>query len=163
MPPVRPMRFSRLLLGTAVSSLALLPLAAQAQTVQLPTQRQFSVGTTVLVPDRGTISLGSVSRARESSNRRGLFGGGPLTQNRGIGRELSHSGATISATIIDLQELDRQVLAEARRQRSGSTAAIDPRRIAFAKHLTQHMGKGPLYRNVRRTSSRRDLAMTPTR
>ena len=113
-----------------------------AQTVQLPTQRQFSVGTSVLVPDRGTISLGSVSRARESSTRRGLMGGGPLLQNGGMGREVSHSGATISATIIDLREMDRQVLAAAKQQRIGSAAVADPRTLAFAQYLTRHMGRG---------------------
>ena len=121
--------------------------SAWAQTVQLPTQRVFSVGTTVLVPDRGSASLGGVSHARESAVTRG-FGAAPLLGNRGSGREFGQSGASISAYVIDHRELDRQVLAAAGAAQNGSDVDASGdggddgarRRLAFAAYLSQHMG-----------------------
>lgn len=90
------------------------------QVVLLPTQRTFSASTSVLVPDRGMAHLGSISSAREGSVTRGIPGlaqlpiAGRLFRNQGIGREVGHAGAAVTATIIDLRELDAQVLASAR-------------------------------------------------
>lgn len=90
------------------------------QVLMLPTQRTFSASTSVLVPDRGMAHLGSISYAREGSVTRGIPGlaqlpmAGRLFRNQAIGRELGHAGAAVTATIIDLRELDEQVLASAR-------------------------------------------------
>ena len=88
---------------------------AWAQTVQLPTFRYFSVDTTVSVPDRGGAFLGGVNRASSGSTTQGF---GPL-RNRAIGGSTGASGVSVHATIIDHEELDREVLAEAARRRGG--------------------------------------------
>lgn len=129
---------------------------ASAQAVMLPTQEIFSVGTTVVVPDGGAMYLGGVSRAREGSVSRGVpLLGGPLVQQRGYGREFSRSGASVHARIIDLDELDREVLAAARAARgegviageatsaaAGRAAAVGaPARPGLAEFLSRHMGR----------------------
>lgn len=86
---------------------------ACAQAVQLPTFRYFSVQTTVSVPDRGGALLGGVDRASSGSTSRGF---GPL-RNRASGSSVGSSIASVHATIIDHNELDQAVLAEARRRR----------------------------------------------
>ena len=104
--------------------LGALPAFLSAQVVQLPTIQTFGTQGTVVVPDQGGISLGSVNRAAMGSTRRGLpfIGGGP----RAIGKTVSHAGASVHATIINLEELDRETLARAaanRAQRVGNENA----------------------------------------
>ena len=128
--------------------LAVSGINVMAQTVQLPTQQRFSVGTSVWVPDQGTAFLGGVNRTAVSSTSRGL-----LLPNRSIGSSIGSSNAYITAKIIDLRELDRQVLAEARRQRNqGSRMArsvqnerrADERAIeARARFLSRHVSRNP--------------------
>ena len=89
-----------------------------ATTVQLPSFSVFSVNTTVSVPDRGGMYLGGVSHARDGSTTRGF---GPLA-NRGVGSDRAASGVSVHATIHDLDELDKAVLAEAAAKRG----PIDP-------------------------------------
>jgi type II secretory pathway component GspD/PulD (secretin) len=97
---------------------------ASAQVVMLPTYRTFSVGGSVLVPDRGMAHLGGISSMREGRISRGVPGLGQLPMigrlfgNRAIGREVGNAGVHVAAEIIDLNELDQQVLAQA--------AALDP-------------------------------------
>lgn len=135
--------------------------SAHGQIVQLPTFQYFSVGTTVVVPDRGWTYLGGVDRASYSSSRSGvpglshLPGAGRLFGNRGIGSEVSSSRAYAGATIMDLGELDRAVLAEAAARRGDGGAALgaggtrDPaieRKAAFlSKHIsrTDHLPPRP--------------------
>jgi hypothetical protein len=109
-------------------SVVSVPLVARAQapqqpqaatTVQLPTFSSFSVQTTVSVPDSGGAYLGGVNRGVDSRVTRGL---GPL-RNRGIGGSRTASGVSISATIIDHEEIDRAILAEAAAKRE---TAVDP-------------------------------------
>ena len=119
---------------------------ASAQVIMLPTYRVFSIGTSVMVPDRGMAHLGGISTARESSVSRGVPGfgqlpmAGPLFANRAIGRELGHVGAHVTATIIDQRELDQQVLSAAARSRPGLSAedAALARKAAF---LNQHLAR----------------------
>lgn len=105
--------------------------SAQAPTtVQLPTFQVFSVNTTVSVPDGGGALLGGINRAADSSTTRGLPLGskipglGRLAGNRGIGSTRSASNMSVHATIIDHQELDAAVLAEAAARR-GSLSLTD--------------------------------------
>jgi hypothetical protein len=75
---------------------------AIGQTIQLPSFQRFSYTGSVLVPDRGSASLGGVSRSFSSrSSRRGS----------GVARSsgLSHSGASVHVTIIDHDAIDRQL------------------------------------------------------
>ena len=75
--------------------------SSDAQTIQLPTTRTFGYSGSVLVPDQGNTSLGGVRRGAVSSS-------GRLTQ-RGYGQTQGHSGISVSAHIIDLDEIDRQI------------------------------------------------------
>jgi hypothetical protein len=103
-----------------------------ATTVQLPTFSYFTVNTTVSVPDRGGAYLGGVNRARDGSWSRGF---GPLA-NRSLGGDRMASGVSVHATIIDHEELDRAVLAEAAARRVPADPAV-----AKAGALTRHIGR----------------------
>ncbi len=103
-----------------------------ATTVQLPSFSIFSVNTTVSVPDRGGMYLGGVNRARDGSTSRGF---GPFA-NRGIGGDRMASGVSVQATIIDHDELDRAVLAEAAARRT--PAGPDDAKAAL---LSRHIGR----------------------
>jgi hypothetical protein len=79
--------------------------AASAQipsVVQLPSFQTFSYSGSVVVPDRGTTSLGGVRSSAMSSQRR--------LGARAFGRNQANAGLSVSATIIDLDEMDRQIL-----------------------------------------------------
>jgi hypothetical protein len=87
--------------------------ALPATTVQLPTFSFFTVQTTVSVPDGGGMSLGGIDRGVDSTVNRNSG----LTRNRGLGSSRAASGVSVSATIIDREEMDRAVLAEAAAKR----------------------------------------------
>jgi hypothetical protein len=105
-----------------------------ATTVQLPTFNTFSVSTTVSVPDRGGASLGGIGRAYSGRNENGvpIVGKlpflGPITGGRGIGSSTSSSGVSVHATIIDHEELDKAVLAEAASKRGTELPRVQPRK-----------------------------------
>jgi len=117
------------LVGLAVVLLAMVAGQAHAQlspigtTVQLPSFHFFTVATTVSVPDRGTAYLGGVNRSSSGSTGLStpLFGRVPGLGrgfgNRAIGRSTGASGMSVSAFVIDHNEWDRAVLAEAARRR----------------------------------------------
>ncbi len=112
--------------------------ATHAQVVQLPTFHSFVVSTTVSVPDRGGIVLGGTTNQRASSARRHVIG-----PDRFLVDSLRNNSGTVSrahatATIIDLAEWDKAVLAEARRRESQAGTAPDAthRRAAF---LSRHV------------------------
>lgn len=107
------------------------PVPGAATTVQLPTFSFFTVQTTVSVPDSGRMSLGGITRGRDGSVARGF---GPF-QNRAFGSDRGASGATVHASIIDFEEIDRLLLAAAAR-RSG--APLDPA-MGKAADLTKHI------------------------
>ncbi len=73
-----------------------------SQTVQLPSQEIFSYSGSVWVPDGGSTFLGGVKSARTSSGSRGF--------SRGYDSSMGNSQAVASVTIIDLEEMDRQIL-----------------------------------------------------
>jgi hypothetical protein len=99
-----------------------------ATTVQLPSFSIFSVNTTVSVPDRGGMYLGGVNRARDGSRSRGLG-------NRAIGSDRAANGVQVLATIHNMDELDRAVLAKAAAKRG----ALDPA-VAQAELLRPGVG-----------------------
>ncbi|MEM8943727.1 MAG: hypothetical protein AAGD11_00980 [Planctomycetota bacterium] len=101
-------------------------------TVQLPTFEQFGVSTTVVVPDRGTLSLGGVNSSGLGSRQ--FAPGVPGLGSRAIGRASSSAGMSIRATIIDHDEIDRALLAEAARRR-GDVVDIRGRAVADAPRL----------------------------
>lgn len=102
---MRPILTAALLL-TAVTQ----PASAQpATTVQLPSFSYFTVNTTVSVPDRGGISLAGTNRAGDAVSTRGI---GPL-RNRSIASDRAANNVSVTATILDMAELDAQALAGA--------------------------------------------------
>jgi hypothetical protein len=84
----------------------------QQQTVQLPTFHYFGVQTTVVVPHRGSIPLGGVSYGGSTRTRFDRVG-----PNYGYGQFHETLGLSMSATIIDHDEMDRALLSEAARKR----------------------------------------------
>ena len=106
------MAFRWLALGTV--ALLSAPSMSWGQTVQLPTFRHTTVSTTVLVPDRGSTSLGGFSGSSSGSNSRGIPGGaGPLFRSRSVGRSSGASNMSVHVTIIDHQLWDDAVMASA--------------------------------------------------
>ena len=114
---------------TGILLLAATP-GVHAQVVQLPTFHYFSVQTSVLAPDNGRASLGSVRRSTLGQSTRGVPwagkvpGVGRLFGSRGIGGSSGASGASVYVTVIDQDELDRAVLAEAARQGAARVATL---------------------------------------
>lgn len=78
---------------------------AQFSTVMLPSQHQFGVNTSVMVPDSGGVLLGRVNRAANGHVTRGF---GPFT-NRAFGKSLGASTASVHVYVIDLGEIDRRM------------------------------------------------------
>jgi hypothetical protein len=102
-----------------------------ATTVQLPSFSVFTVQTSVSVPDRGGAYLGGVNSGASNSSRYGI---GPLS-NRGLSSSRSASGMSVSATIIDHDEIDRALLAEAAAKRDSADAA-SARASSIAKSIS---------------------------
>jgi len=98
-------------LATTILSLGEL----KAQTVQLPTMRVFSLDTTVAVPDQGSAYLGGIGRSAQSSSSRG-----PLSTGRAYGSSTTQGTARVNASIIDLEELDRELRVQTTPPRRGS-------------------------------------------
>ena len=82
--------------------------------VQLPSFQTFSYSGSVVVPDRGTTSLGGVRSSATLSRRR--------PGARGFARNQANSGLSLSATIIDLDEMDRQIRGRADQVMNGPQA-----------------------------------------
>ncbi|MGI9430219.1 MAG: hypothetical protein ACR2NM_16275 [Bythopirellula sp.] len=102
------------------------------QTVQLPTFHVTGVATTVIVPDRGSVYLGGVNRSSLGQRRFGTPLLGPT--NRSFSRSSAAGGISIHATIIDHDEIDRALLAEAARRR-GAKFDVRGRPVADAPRL----------------------------
>ncbi|SMP41094.1 hypothetical protein SAMN06265222_101536 [Neorhodopirellula lusitana] len=102
--------------------------SVSAQVVQLPSVRQFSYRGSVLVPDRGTTYLGGNSSSASGWSSRRIPG---LPSNPGsrLGSTSTAGGASVSVTIIDLDEMDRQILGE------------DPRTLAKRLRTNQPGGR----------------------
>jgi hypothetical protein len=101
------------------------PFSAAAQlplSVQLPTVHVFTVQTTVSVPDRGSAQLGGIGRQRSGSTSLGTPLGPAV--RRPLGIDVGVAGVSVSTTIIDTDELDRAILAEAGAAAASGTAPI---------------------------------------
>jgi hypothetical protein len=111
---------------------ALVAQALPATTVQLPTFSVFSVQTTVSVPDSGDGALGGIQRGFDSSIERGLS---PL-RARAIASSKAAGGVSVSATIIDHDEIDRALLAAAAR-RGEAVDPATPKATAISKAVAR--------------------------
>lgn len=115
-----------------------------AQTIQLPTQRIVGIGTTVSVPDRGSMYLGGIGQSQTGSDSRGvpLFGKVPLVdrlfRNRAIGSNTGSSGLAVNVMIHDMNEMDQALLAAAaeREGKSPQTLLIARRAQELGSTLT---------------------------
>jgi hypothetical protein len=105
------MRYRPALLVFAAMLAVAMPIAsAQNVTVQQPVFRNFSVGTTVSVPDRGGAFIGGVKRA--GSSRKSF---GPFRSGSSFGMFRDYSALSTHVNIHDLGEMDRQILRQANR------------------------------------------------
>ncbi|MEZ6137425.1 MAG: hypothetical protein R3C53_21260 [Pirellulaceae bacterium] len=94
-----------------------------AQVVQLPSYHNFSISTSVSVPDGGTMSLGGLGSGASSSTSRGW---GPYSSRTG-GSRAGGGSISLSAQIIDLQALDEAILGQDLSNNSApSTSGIQP-------------------------------------
>src|SRR4051812_7073716 len=105
--------------------------ALPATTVQLPTFSVFTVQTTVSVPDRGGIALGGIDRGVDSTVNRNS---GP-TRNRGLGSSRTTGGVSVSATIIDREEMNRTILADAAAKRRVPIDSSAPKAAALSRSV----------------------------
>lgn len=97
---------------------------AQRLTVQQPSFETFSVATTVSAPDRGSVSLGGVSRGRAS---RSTYGFGPFRSGTNMGLSSQATTLGVGVRIHDLAEMDRQALRAANNtRRSRDNVSLSP-------------------------------------
>lgn len=112
----------RYILSTTLIPATLLGLAgiSSGQVVQLPTFRSFGVSTSVVVPDRGAVYMGSNGRAATGSSEFAT----PLVpfDNRSQGMLHSTGAVSVSAYVHDFAEMDAYLLNQA----SGNRAAESP-------------------------------------
>ena len=83
---------------------------SQATAVQLPTYSFFSTGTTVSVPDRGSVYMGGIKRAATGMNEFGT----PLLpfRNRAFGMERSAMSTHVSVYIHDFEAMEEALLSQ---------------------------------------------------
>ncbi len=107
-----------------------------AQVVQLPAVSNFSVNTTVSVPDQGTASLGGVGRSSYGRTTRGF---GPLGSTA-RGGQVGASSMSVTATIIDLAAMDEALLNLAAEQKAKIPSNHTPRHVGtkIVNTLTPH-------------------------
>lgn len=88
---------------------------ANGQIVQIPSMGTFSISSSAAIPDRGTAALGG--------NRSSIGSSAPGA----LGQTSSASSATVSATVIDLDELDKMIRSQASKSTSQpSLKQFDP-------------------------------------
>ena len=126
------------LLGVAAGEV----LAQPGLTVQLPTRKSFSVGTTVSVPDRGQVLLGGINRSSTGRNEFGvpMLGKVPylnrLFNNRSIGGSLSSSNVHATVFIHDFEAMEEDLLSRpTSTRRLSSLGPRRPRSSAIAGGL----------------------------
>lgn len=107
----------------------------QGIVVQLPTVSMFGVFTTVSVPDSGRGLIGGV---RRSSNGSTAFGPNVFGPQRAFGRDHRAAGVHVTATIHELDEMDKALLAEGQGGKAGSSkrrvlSSTDRSRLKLAR------------------------------
>ena len=108
--------FSIILLGFTAPALAQQQGGGQPSVVQLPSVSFFTVSTTVSVPDSGRGLMGGVKSGQIGSATRGvpLLSKVPwmkrLFTNKGIGRAVNNSNVSVTARIIDLNEMEEDLM-----------------------------------------------------
>lgn len=143
---------------------------ARGQVLQLPTFHRFGVGTSVLVPDRGSAYLGGVGRATYAGSHYGVPAVSSLPSlarlfgNRSTASVHSHSGASVHVTVIDLAEMDRAVLARA--ATTATTPMTNVRALDIAREIhvqsasNRESGAVESVATIRRENERRREAVS---
>ena len=132
------------------------------QTVQLPTFSFFTVSTTVSVPVSGRGFVGRVHQRSSRSTTGGLpwMSGLPaaarLARSRALSTEASSRGAAVSATVTDLQELDRAVLSAAA-ARHGTTGHRVPKTDLKALRISRDVSNPSVEASLRLAGSSQSL------
>lgn len=108
------------LLVAATAGIASQATAQLPSVVQLPSFHSFSYSGTVVVPDSGGAYLGGMRRSASGSSRRGW--------NRAFGSSLGNPQASVTATIIDHNQIDRRLLGSKPGEisKAGKRAAAKP-------------------------------------
>ena len=129
---------------------AVLACRAQAQrlTVQQPVVEQFGVGTTISVPDRGQVFLGSVSRAGSTRTDYGL-----LPSGSSLGLFRSHVGMSSSAWIHDFEVMDRYLLGTGPDPRLPASGVYGRRRATTPRSALQRQADDAIARQNRAASA----------
>jgi len=104
---------------------------AFSQIVQLPSFHTFSYSGTVEVPDGGTMSLGGNAYSSSVRSQRGGLFPGPVARS-GLNQA---ANASVAATIIDHQEIDRQLLGQSPQSLIERHHAIEDRRDREARGM----------------------------
>ena len=105
-----------------------------AQVIQIPNVATTGAGSTIMVPDGGSAHLASISRLAEGQTSRGVPGLSNvpglnrLFRNQASGRSASKSTFRVHVQIIDLDAMDKAVLADAAKMRLESAESIRRRR-----------------------------------
>ena len=110
---------------------------AAGQAVQLPTFHFFSLSTTVSVPDGGDAAFGGISRSSAGRAQSGILGlpGRPF-DSVATGRAVGAGNVSASATIHDLEAMDRALLAESQKASiAGRADVVNATRQASAAPL----------------------------
>ncbi len=121
---------SAIFLGTLIISSAIGSTVFGQSVVQLPEFGVVGAGSTILVPDGGSAHLGSISRLSEGAVSRGVPfasnvpGLNRLFKNRGIGRNTQTGTMRVHVRIINLEEMDKELLAEGIRFREAEARAV---------------------------------------
>ena len=111
---------------------------ATGQTIQLPAFQQRGVRTTVVVPDRGSISLGGFSGLRQSRVRIAPPFFGSLAPSRAGRSSRGVGNMQIRVWVYDLQAMDAAILVEAGQRASTPKAVTPPTSLASRKPKPRH-------------------------
>lgn len=101
-----------------------IPSIAGGQTVQLPVFNTTTASTTVNIPDRGGVLIGSVKRSAEGANEFGVPllsnvpGANRLFRNKGIGRNTSDTTLSAHAYIMNFDEMEEDIMRQAAASRA---------------------------------------------
>ena len=101
-------------IGVLAVSISQSAAIAKAQTIQLPAFQQRGVRTTVVVPDRGSITLGGFSATKQSRVRIAPPFMGPLAPTRALRSTRGVGNMQMSVWIHDFQAMDAAILSEGR-------------------------------------------------
>ncbi|HCS53247.1 hypothetical protein [Rubinisphaera sp.] len=136
----------RLLTLSAITVLLLIftsDAVAQPLTVQQPVVSQFSVNSTVSVPDRGSTHLGSLSTARDSRFHSRTWPRGSSTS-----RSLTHQSVSVSAHIHNFEEMDELLLQQGKQSLPLPLESELPSNLHF-RSFRQTADVNPVHRKVR--------------